>query len=269
MPKGAARASRGEAGINRYNVRAVERALGILNAFSFKERELTLNQVTEKTGLSKPTVFRILSTLEHHNYVSFDPSQGSYRLGAKFLELGGIVLSSLGLQRTAGPHLDQLQSELKVTILFGALMDDQLVFIDKRESEGPIRIFSEVGLRRSPNYGMLGMVLMAFLEEGAARRLLRQFPLEAYTRFSVTEEARFLERLRDVRRRGYIVEESEAIDGVWGVAGPVYDARRTVIAAVGAALPLPEKSDERMAEVIERVRACAGRISGDMGYRAG
>lgn len=267
MSKGAVRAVGRAAETSRYNVRAVERALGILNAFSFKERELTLNQLTEKTGLSKPTVFRILSTLAYHNYVSFDPSLGSYRLGAKFLELGGIVLSSLGLRRTSQPHLDRLQNELKVTILFGALMDDQLVFIDKRESEGPIRIFSEVGLRRSPNYGMLGMVLMAFREESDVSRLLQEFPLQSYTRFSITDTERFLLRLRDIRDCGYIVEESEAIDGVWGVAAPVYDAMRTVIAAVGAALPLPEKSGARVDEVIERVRDCAARISADMGYR--
>jgi DNA-binding IclR family transcriptional regulator len=266
MPKGAIRASGREAGAGRYNVRAVERALGILNAFSFKERELTLNQVTAKTGLSKPTVFRILSTLEHHSYVSFDASRGSYRLGAKFLELGGIVLASLGLQRTASPHLDRLQGELKVTIVFGALMDDQLVFIDKRESEGPIRIFSEVGLRRSPTYGMLGMVLMAFLEEGEVRRLLRQSPLEPYTRFSLTDDERFVARLREIRERGYLVEENEAIEGVWGVGAPVYNAMRQVVAAVGAALPLPEKSAARVAEVIDRVCACAAKISADMGY---
>jgi len=267
MPKRTVGASGRAAGTSKYNVRAVERALGILNAFSFKEKDLTLNQLTEKTGLSKPTVFRILSTLEHHNYVSFDPSLGSYRLGAKFLELGGIVLSSLGLRRTSRPHLDRLQNELKVTILFGALMDDQLVFIDKRESEGPIRIFSEVGLRRSPNYGMLGMVLMAFLDEEEVRQLLGHFPLQPYTRFSITDDGQFLSRLSEIRGRGYVVEESEAIDGVWGVAAPVYDAMRTVIAAVGAALPLPEKSDARVAEVIERVRECAARISADMGYR--
>ncbi len=265
MAKRAVRDGERNGGKGKYNVRAVERALGILNAFSFKERELTLNQVTEKTGLSKPTVFRILSTLEHHN--SFDPSQGNYRLGAKFLELGGIVLSSLGLQRVAGPHLDRLQGELKVTILFGALMDDQLVFIDNRESEGPIRIFSEIGLRRSPNYGMLGAVLMAFLEEDEARRLLRRFPLRPYTRFSLTDDELFLERLRVARAQGYLVEENEAIEGVWGVAAPVYDARRKVVAAVGAALPMPEKTEVRMAEVTNRVRACAAGISTDMGYR--
>lgn len=266
MAKRISREEGGEAG-PRYNVRAVERALGILDAFSFQERELSLGQLAAKTQLSKPTVFRILSTLEHHSYVSSDPAQGVYRLGPRFLELGGIVLSSLGLQKVARPHLDQLQREIRVTILFGVLINGELVFIDKRESDGPIRIFSEVGFSRSPAYGMLGMTLMAFTDAEEAKRLLVRFPLEAYTRHSITDEAIFLERLRQVREQGYALEFNEAIEGVWGVAAPVWDARRKVVAAVGAALPISEQSDERVAEVVDRVRACSQRISGGMGYR--
>ncbi|MDW7711043.1 MAG: IclR family transcriptional regulator [Deferrisomatales bacterium] len=252
----------------RYTVRAIERAISILNAFSFDERELSLGSLTEKTALSKPTVFRILSTLESHGYVSQDPARGSYRLGSKFLELGGLALSSVGPRNAARPHLDRLRAELRVTILFGVLIDDQLVYVDKRESEGPIRIVSDVGLRRNPNYGMLGMALMAFLEDAEAERLLARFPLEPYTRFSLTDPEAFRRRLREVRREGYAVETNEAIEGVWGVAAPVRDARREVVAAVGAASPLGEKSERRVAEVTERVRACACAISEAMGFPA-
>jgi DNA-binding IclR family transcriptional regulator len=45
------------------------------------------------------------------------------------------------------------------TVLLGILLDDQLVYIDKRESPGPIRIASDVGWRRSPHFGMLGVTL--------------------------------------------------------------------------------------------------------------
>ncbi len=253
----------------RYNVRAIERAIAVLNAFSFDEREMSLNRLTEKTALSKPTVFRILSTLESHGYVFLEPARGTYRLGSKFLELGGLVLSSLGLSRAARPNLDRLQAEIRVTVLFGTLVDDQLVYLDKRESQGPIRIVSDVGRRRKPHYGMLGMVLMAFLEKSEAERLLHHFPLEAYTRHSLTDPEAFRHRLEEVRREGYVVEANEAIEGVWGVAAPVWDAQRKIAAAVGAASPLAEKSNARVAEVVDRVRACARDISEAMGYRPG
>lgn len=250
----------------KYAVRAVERAISILNAFTYDSKQLSLVELTEKTGLSKPTVFRILSTLEHHRYVSFDPAEGSYRLGSKLLELGGIVLSSLGLRRVARPHLDRLQNQLKVTVLFGTLIDEQLVYIDKRDSEGPIRVVSDVGQRRSPHYGMLGMVLMAFMEEEDVKRILAERPLEAHTRFSLTETGAFLGRLEQVRREGYAVEFDEAIEGVWGVAAPVRDAGGSVVAAAGAALPMAEKSEERIAEVVAEVTACAAGISEGLGY---
>ncbi|GAB4278212.1 MAG: IclR family transcriptional regulator [Deferrisomatales bacterium] len=258
------RRTRGD--VARYNIRAVERALCVLDAFSHDERELSLNRLTEKTGLSKPTVFRILATLEHHGYLTFDPDEGRYRLGSKFLELGGIVQSSLGLRGAARPHLDRLRSDTGLTVLLGTIVDDQLVYIDKREGEGPIRIVSDVGRRRSPHYGMLGTVLMAYLDEAEVDRLLEAYPLEAYTRYSLTDPAAFRARLEEVRRQGYLVEENEVIEGVWGVAAPVRGAEGRVVAAVGVALPLIEKSEARAREVADRVRACAEAISDALGF---
>ncbi|MHB8762823.1 MAG: IclR family transcriptional regulator [Deferrisomatales bacterium] len=250
---------------DKYNVRAIERALATLNAFTHERRQLSLTEVAERTGLSKPTAFRILATLEYHHFVACDGADGLYRLGPKLLGLGGIVLSSLSLRGAARPHLDRLQRETGVTVLYGALVDGQLLYVDKRESEGPIRIVSDVGLARPPHYGMLGTVLMAFLEEGETRRLLERYPLAPYTRHSITDPDLFLERLRQTRRLGYVVEVGEAIEGVWGVAAPVRDAGGRVAAGVGAATPLTQRPDDRMAETVASVLACARGISQALG----
>lgn len=48
------------------------------------------------------------------------------------------------------------------TVLLGILLDDQLVYIDKKESTGLIRIASDVGRRHSPHFGMQGVTLIAY-----------------------------------------------------------------------------------------------------------
>ena len=129
----------------RYNIRAIERAIGVLNLFSRKESKLSLDEITRGSGLSKPTVFRILSTLEYHNYVVLDPAEGRYRLGTIFLTLGGAVLASMSLRGLASPHLARLREDLQVTVVLGALIDDALVYLDKKEASGPVRIASDNG----------------------------------------------------------------------------------------------------------------------------
>lgn len=255
-------------GAERYHVRAIERAVSVLNAFTFSSHELSLKDIAARTGLSKPTAFRILSTLEQHRYISFDAGSVSYRLGSKLLELGGVALASLGLRKVARPFVDRLHSETGSTILLGTLMDDALVYIDKRETAGPIRIASDIGWRRSPDFGMLGQVLMAFQEPAEIARLLDASPLQAHTPFSITSRETFLARLEQIRTNGYVIEFDEAIEGCWGVAAPIWAFNGRILAALGITSPISERSQERISELVGAVRECARGISEAMGHKA-
>ncbi|WP_243374829.1 IclR family transcriptional regulator [Geotalea sp. SG265] len=254
---------------DKYNVRAVERALSVLEVFAAERRRLSLDELTKLTRLSKPTVFRILSTLQSRKFVLLDKNDGRYRLGSIFLTLASTVHGSVGLGAIARPHLIALRNATQATVLLGALQEDHLVYLDRNEGRGPVRLANDIGWRRDPaNYGMLGMTLMACLDSAEAERLLDEFPLSPYTEKSLTDRARFLSRLAEIRRLGYALELEEAINGVWGVAAPVRNAAGEAVAAVGAALPMAELNDERITETIARVTACAGAISSDLGYRA-
>jgi predicted transcriptional regulator len=146
-----------------YKVQALERALDILDCFSFQDRELSLTDVVQRTGLNKTTVKRLISNLTTRGYLQQDP-QKKYQLGMRLFELGGIVFSSFSLRQAASYPMTRLQNEAGATVLLGVNMEDQLVYIDKREGQGMIRVSSEVGWRRPLNYGMLGMVLMSSLD---------------------------------------------------------------------------------------------------------
>ncbi|WP_154650437.1 IclR family transcriptional regulator [Geotalea daltonii] len=252
----------------KYNIRAIERALSVLEAFSIERRKLSLDELTKLIGLSKPTVFRILSTLQSRKFIYLDKGDGRYRLGSVFLTLASAVHGSSGLGAIARPHLTTLRNSTQATVLLGALLEDHLVYLDKTEGRGPVRLANDIGWRRDPaHYGMLGMTLMAFLDPAEAERLLDEFPLAPYTEKSLNDRLLFLKRLDDIRRLGYALEFEEAIDGVWGVAAPVLNAAGEIIAAVGAALSMSACSDERIADTINSVTACAGAISSDLGHR--
>jgi DNA-binding IclR family transcriptional regulator len=253
---------------DKYNIRAIERALSVLEAFSRERRKLSLDELTKLTGLSKPTVFRILSTLQSQKYVFQDKNDGRYRLGTVFFALASSVLGSFNLGIITRPHLIALRNRVQATVLLGVLLEDHLVYLDKSEAQGPVRLASDIGWRRDPpNYGMLGMTLMAYLEPSEQERLLREYPLTAYTQKSMTDPILFRQRLHEIKERGSTLEFEEAMEGVWGVAAPVWDSSREVVAAVGAALPMTVQSDERIAEAIQLVNQCARQISFDLGYR--
>jgi IclR family transcriptional regulator, KDG regulon repressor len=250
-----------------YRVQALERALDILDCFSFQDRELGLSDVAGKTGLNKTTVKRLISNLTDRGYLQQVPNTKQYQLGMRLFELGGIVFSSLSLRKTAAHHIALLSNETNTTVLLAVTMEDELVYVDKREGKGMIRISSDVGWRRPLHYGMLGMVLMAHMDPDNVDRILKKTPLAPHTPYSIVDPDAFSARLEEIRKNGYILEREEAVEGILGIAAPIRDYSRQVIAALGIALPLSKNhSEKHLEKVTDLVRATADEISSDLGY---
>jgi len=250
-----------------YKVQALERALDILDCFSFQKRELSLSDVLYLIGLNKTTVKRLISNLTARGYLQQDLQSKKYQLGMRLFELGGIVFTSLSLRKAAAYPMTTLQSETGATALLGVNMEDQLVYIDNREGAGVIRISSDIGWRRPLHYGMLGMVLMASFDSKEVKRILKKYPLESHTPFSITNIDAFRLRLGKIRDQGFIMEKEEAIEGVIGIAAPIRDYTRQVVAALGIALPLGQRSLKNDTNrIIKLVKKTCDVISSNLGY---
>jgi len=250
-----------------YRVQALERALDILDCFTFQKKEISFSELVRETGLNKTTTKRLISNLVGRGYLKKDPNSKHYRLGLRLFELGGIVFSSFSLREAATYPMSYLRDATGATLLLGVALEDQLVYMDKREGNGMIRISSEIGWRRPLHYGMLGMVLMAFQNQKDVERILRKYPLKAYTSFSIVEKRSFKGRLSKIRKDGYVVENEEAVEGIMGIAVPVRDYSAQVVAALGAALPIAERrTSEEIEELLDLlIRAC-NEISENLGY---
>ena len=250
-----------------YRVQALERALDILDCFNFQNRELSLSDVVNRTGLNKTTAKRLIANLTNRGYLQQDLQSRKYQLGMRLFELGGVVFSSFSLRRAVAAPMTGLQNETGATVLLGVRMEDHLVYIDKREGDGMIRISSDVGWRRPLHYGMLGMVLMAGLDSKEIDRILEDFPLETHTPFSITDPDAFSLRLEEIRVQGYVMEKEEAVEGLIGIASPVRDYGRKVVAALGIAFPVGQhRLQGELDCMIDLVKKACDHVSSDLGY---
>jgi len=250
-----------------YRVQAVERALDILDCFTFEKKDLGLFEIVEQTGLNKTTVKRMLSNLTRRKYLQQDPKTKKYKLGMRLFELGGIVFSSFSLRKAAAHFMDLLQKDTQSTVLLGVMMEKQLVYVDKREGSGMIRISSGIGWRRPLHYGMLGMILSAYLDPDKMEAVLKKYPLEAYTPRSITSEEKFRSRLEEIRKQGYVIEIDEAVEGLMGVAAPIRDYTRKVVAALGIAVPIRRGGSQGGVDgLVRRLKETCHKISAELGY---
>ena len=114
---------------------------------------------------------------------------------------------------------------------------------------------------------MLGMTLMAFLDAEHVKRILNEYPLEAHTPFTITDKNAFSLRLEQIRTQGYVVEQGEAVEGVTGIAAPIRDYSRQVIAALGIAFAGNKDHLEKgVDQCVDQVKGACDEISASLGY---
>jgi len=225
-----------------------------------------MRELVQLTNLSKPTVFRILQTLEKHKFISYEDLLNRYSLGIKLFELGGIVSSSLSLRRAASKFLDLLQAKVNHAVLMGVLEGGELMIIDKREGENSSILTLEIGSKRPPHFGMLGKTLMAFLPEEEVDNLLGRYPLKKVASRSITDPKKFKRNLKKIREKGYSYGNSESLEGVTGIGAPIRNHLGKVVAAVGTAFPTFGTNNRKIEKTVQLVTETAKEISMALGF---
>lgn len=243
-----------------------DKGLKILELFTLEKPRLTLRDVAERSGLTKPTALRMLNTLEANGYLMRDRSK-AYCLGLRFLELANAVTERLDIRHAALVHMDELL--LKVDQAVNLVIRDGYdgVYIEKRETSHPVRVYTRIG-RRAPLYaGACPRALIAFLPDKELQELLPKFTLVSFTPSTPSSIEDLQERIKRERALGYCFSQGELFEGTAAIAMPVRDHSRRVVGAVSLAGPSASFNEEKLAYMIKHLARCAEDISRDMGYQ--
>jgi len=217
-------------------VDAAAKALDLLAAFSFRAPRLSLADLATRTGIPRPTAFRLLTTLEQKGFVS--KISGEYQLGIKCFVLGNVVASSLDLREKAQPHLEHLRDDTGETVHLAVLDAWHVLYLERLQTPHPIGFMrSRVGAIVPAYCTGLGKTLLAFLPETVVEKWLAGQSMKAMTPQTITSARRLLKDLRAIRERGYGLDEQEHEVGVRCIAAPVTNHAGDVVAAISIAGP--------------------------------
>jgi len=248
----------------RYTVDAAAKALDLLSAFSFGERRLSLADLAARTGIPRPTAFRLLTTLEEAGFVSKVNSE--YQLGIKCFVLGNIVASGLDLREKSQPHLHRLRDETGETVHLAVLDAWQVLYLERLQSPHPIGFMrSRVGGIVPAYCTGLGKTLLAFKPVPAVTAWLSTQTLTAMTPQTITSARRLLKELRAIRERGYGIDEQEHEVGVRCMAAPIFNHAGEVVAAISVAgpadrMPRPLAGSSMSDALVESARAVSAEL---------
>lgn len=250
-----------------YRIRAAERALKTLCLFTVARPQLSLIEIARELKVHKSTAHRTVLTLKNMGFLRWDASTGRYTLGLKLLELGTVVLSTLELRKQARPHLERLQQDTGQTVHLGVLDDGEVIYIDKIEGPGSIKLYSAVGKRVPAHCTAVGKVLLAHLPPSVAKRILMQKGLKRYMPATMVSLPALMAHLEEVRQKGYAVDRLEHEPFVHCVGAPIRDYTGQVVAALSVTVIAAQLSDEEIKRYAALVKEASAQISKDMGFR--
>jgi len=250
-----------------YSIQALQRGMKVLDTLLDARVPLNLERICACTGLPKSTAFRIIVNLLQGQYLV--ETETGYWLGLKMLRFGALVEEELDLMQQARPFLTQLRDQVNETIHLAVLDDDlRVVYVEKLSTQHAVGLMmSRIGATAPMHCTALGKAMAAFRPEDDVRHWIGAHGLKPVTETTITDEDAFLQELREIRSRGYAVDNAEFEASVRCVAAPIRDRTGRVVASVSISgpdtrMPVPLIGSSIAMQIVET----ASHISQALGY---
>ena len=248
-------------------VKSAVRVLDILELFASTDRALALRDVVGILGLPKSSAYMLLSTLVARGYLERGEDE-VYRL-TPAMDHGGWVGGIAGqVFRVAQPWLDSLLAAHEESVVLGAPtpgMDIRL--LSYRISPQTIR-YDVKDWVVIPGYCTAqGHAVLSNLPEAQVRSYLESIERPQLTPHTVTEVGDIMDRLAQVRARGFALNIDERFEGAAGAAVAICDPEGRPHAALNIVTVTPRfrrKQAAIVAALSEAARAIEAEVFGQL-----
>jgi IclR family acetate operon transcriptional repressor len=240
-------------------VSVVDRVSRVLGAFPADQAELSLAQLTRRTGLPKSTVHRLLAELESVGFV--ERHEGRTRLGMRLFELGQLVPRQRTLRETARPFMEDLREATRQTVHLAVLDGLEVVYVEILTAAQQRSLPSRVGGRMPTYCTGVGKVLLAHAAPATVAAVVAG-GLARRTPYTITSPEALYRQLEEVRHTGTAHDHEESGLNFACTASPVRGPDGRVVAALSVTGRLPMLQTERIAPAVRTAALALSRALG-------
>jgi IclR family pca regulon transcriptional regulator len=236
---------------------SLARGLAVIQAFSQKKRQLTISQVSAKTGFSRAAVRRCLYTLAKLGFAGSDDNRHFY-LRPRVLALGHSYISSMPLATAAQPILEHFSRLMHESCSIATLDGLDIVYVARANVTRIMAIDLGVGSRLPAFCTSMGRVLLAHLPPDELESFLARIQFTRYTERTTVTVDKLRPVLRLVLRNGYSIVDQELELGLRSMAVPIQNPSGKVVAAVNVGAHAQRVSNQDMLnKFLPHLRAAA------------
>lgn len=244
-------------------VGALSSGLAVIRYLARSSTPVGVTRVARDLELNSSTCFNILKTLVHEGMVTFDEGTKTYAIGIGLVELARGALEQASYVRLMRPHLEAVAADHRVTAtLWQRAPGERVVLVDLADNPAAMRVHMSIGQRLPLYIAALGRCMAAYadLTEDQLRKRISAFRWENAPSFED-----YYAEVRQVRSRGYAVDNGNYVRGVTTVSSPIVANDRAIMAmsAVGFSAQLNRVAIRQLGEDLHaRARQVSHALSG-------
>jgi IclR family pca regulon transcriptional regulator len=249
-------------------VNSLIRGLEILESFTPSDSHQTLQELSTRTGLPKTTVHRFLKTFLTMNYVRLDQRSKAYSLAPRVMALGFSVLSGMDLRAKALHYMESLSRETDQNVNLAVLDRTEMLYIERITVRRIINTNLHVGSRVNCYQTAMGRSHIAFLSGEEYERLIQDLVKDKEAIIHIGRRGEKLDEiLKEVRNKGYAVNDNEWIPGLHAIGCPVFNDRGKVEASLNmCCISQMVGFDEMIEKFVPPLMETARKISSVLGF---
>ncbi|POG54032.1 HTH-type transcriptional regulator XacR [Haloferax marisrubri] len=248
----------------KHPVRTTEKTLALVEEL-MEKGPCGVTELASDLQMGKSAVHNHLTTLQKHGYVLKDGDD--YRVGLKFLEVGGHSRKSMEVYQIAEPEVKSLAADTGE--LANLLVEEQGmgVYLMRAKGDDAVDLDTYAGLRTHLHTTALGKAILANLPESRVDEIIERHGLEQKTPKSIGTRQELFQVLEAVRERGYAIDDGERLEGLRCLAAPIKSSSGEVLGAISVSAPASRVSDEDLHGALpERVLSAANVVELNINY---
>ncbi len=245
-------------------VQSLEGAMDVLNTLSESDG-ITLTELSVKLARSPSTIYRILNTFAKRAIVEIDPSVQTWHIGPAAFRLGSSFWRRSSILERSRPVMRSLMEEIGETANLGIEKSNSVLFISQVECLETIRAFFPPGTQSPMHASGIGKALLSLFLQRRLDKMLRTQPLEKFTDRTITDAVALQRELKDIREKGFALDNEECTVGMRCIAAPITDLHGEAVAGISVSGPTQRMTEIRFEQISQLVCAAAESLSQSLG----
>jgi DNA-binding IclR family transcriptional regulator len=226
----------------------VERVSGLLKLIASQAEGATTRELVVATGLTRPTIHRLLSSLAAEGLVDRASVGRGWVLGPEMFFMGLIAQQRYDVEDAARPSLQRLADETGESAFLSVRRGMETVCLLREEGAFPVRSFVlHVGARFPLGVGTASLAVLAFMPAAAVEAALDETRERRAAFGPQHDDEHVRELLVRTRVAGYSLNPGRILEDSWGMGAAVFDAKDQPAWALSITGIEPRFRDERRA----------------------